>query len=309
MSTPILEVLRERLPDAKIEYLTYPFFAPALQGHPGCDRVLTMPSKAGPRATLAIAKELRNPRIDWFLDTLGNPRSAFLMSLSRPRHSVAPYRGFRSRLYEHSQRHEHGERSAVRHQLDTLSPLFGWVDERQPKLYVEDSEREDIASRLDIEAGEDIVVVHPGATKPERAWPVERWPSLIAELQHARPSVTVLVITQPGWDDEAIQIVGACSGNVSQLPALDLRSLMALISFAKLYVGNDGGILHAAVALQVPTVGIFGPTEDDVWFPYARWGPYRVCSAERAGQAVPARPDAEVDDVIGAVEEVWSWPG
>ena len=310
MSTPMLEVLRERLPHATIEYMTYPFFAPALQGHPGCDRVLTLPSKAGPRATLAITKQLRTPRIDWFFDTLGNPRSSFLMSLARPRHSVAPYRGFRSRLYEHTQHHEHGERSAVRHQLDMLTPLLGWVDERPPKVFVEESERQEIAERLDIEVGGDIVVVHPGATKPERAWPIERWPALIAELKRERPDVRVLVVTQPGWEDAARQIVEASNAGVRQLPALDLRSLMALVSLASLYVGNDGGILHTAVALRVPTVGIFGPTEDDVWFPYARWGPFRVVVASagpfRARQTVPARPDAAVGEVVAAIEEVLS---
>jgi len=309
MSTPMLEVLRERLPNATIEYLTYPFFAPALEGHPGCDRVLTMPAKAGPRATLAVAKELRAPRIDWFFDTLGNPRTAFLMSLARPRHSVAPYRGFRSRLYEYTQRHEHGERSAVRHQLDMLTPLLGWVDERLPRVYVEDGEREEIARQLDIEAGGDLVLVHPGATKPERAWPIERWPSLIAELQRERPGVRVLVVTQPGWEDAARRIAEATDAAVRQLPALDLRSLMALISLTSLYVGNDGGILHTAVALRVPTVGIFGPTEDDVWFPYSPYGPYRVvtCSAGpyRGGQAVPAGPDAGVGTVLAATREIW----
>ncbi len=312
MSTPMLEVLRERLPNATIEYLTYPFFAPALQSHPGCDRVLTLPSKAGARATLSVARELRTPRIDWFFDTLGNPRSAFLMALAKPRHSVAPYRGFRSRLYEHTQHHEHGERSAVRHQLDMLTPLLGWVDERPTKVFVDESEREEIARHLDIEAGGDIVVVHPGATKPERAWPFERWPSLIAELQRERPDVRVLVITQPGWEDAARQIVEASNAGVRQLPALDLRSLMALVSLASLYVGNDGGILHTAVALRVPTVGVFGPTEDDVWFPYSPWGPYRVAVGSagpyRGGRVAPAFPDAGVDEVFAAVEEVLSGP-
>jgi len=31
----------------------------------------------------------------------------------------------------------------------------------------------------------------------------------------------------------------------------------------------DGAIAHAAVALGRPTLALFGPTEPDVWFPYA----------------------------------------
>lgn len=136
MSTPMLEALREALPQTSIEYLAYTPFAPALEGHPACDRVLALPPKAGPAATLSVVRELRRPRVDWCFDTLGNPRSAILIALAAPHHSVAPARGIRSYLYEYRQRHESGERSAVRHQLDMLIPLLGRVDMRPTSLFV-----------------------------------------------------------------------------------------------------------------------------------------------------------------------------
>jgi len=35
----------------------------------------------------------------------------------------------------------------------------------------------------------------------------------------------------------------------------------------RFYVGNDSGISHLAVALGIPTVAIFGPTDQTVWAP------------------------------------------
>jgi len=301
MSTPMLEVLREALPQAQIEYLTAPAFAPALQGHPGCDRIHTLPLKPGVRTTLAVVRRLRSPRIDWVFDTLGNPRSAVLVALSHPRHSVAPDRGLRTRLYEHQQQHRPGERSAVRHQLDMLTPLLGRVEVRPTSLFVAEEERQAVSERLGIERGAELVILHPGATRPERAWPSDRWPALIAELQSLALGAQVRVITQPGWESAAQRIVDRASGDVERLPALDLRPLMALLTKASLYIGNDGGILHTAVALRVPTVGIFGPTLEDVWFPYGDWGAYRA--VKRAGeQAGP--PRALVEDVLEAVKSV-----
>ena len=40
---------------------------------------------------------------------------------------------------------------------------------------------------------------------------------------------------------------------------------MAVLSLADLWFGNDGGMLHAAVALGPATVGIFGPTKAGRW--------------------------------------------
>jgi ADP-heptose:LPS heptosyltransferase len=34
-------------------------------------------------------------------------------------------------------------------------------------------------------------------------------------------------------------------------------------------VTNDGSPLHVGPAVQVPTVGILGPTVPEIWFPYA----------------------------------------
>jgi heptosyltransferase-2 len=66
---------------------------------------------------------------------------------------------------------------------------------------------------------------------------------------------------------------------VVRLPAMDLRSFCAVVAAAPAVISVDGAIVHAAVALQRPTVALFGPTDATIWFPYTRFGPYRVVSA------------------------------
>ena len=43
-------------------------------------------------------------------------------------------------------------------------------------------------------------------------------------------------------------------------------------------IANDGGVMHLSVALGKPTVGILGPTEPEIWFPYGDMGPFRVAT-------------------------------
>jgi len=54
---------------------------------------------------------------------------------------------------------------------------------------------------------------------------------------------------------------------VSLAGRLSLGGLAALISQVDLYVGNDSGPSHLAVAVDAPSIRIFGPTD------IARWAP------------------------------------
>jgi heptosyltransferase-2 len=52
------------------------------------------------------------------------------------------------------------------------------------------------------------------------------------------------------------------------LDSLNLRELASVLSLLDLYISNDCGPMHIAVAVGTKTIGIFGPGEEDIWFPY-----------------------------------------
>jgi ADP-heptose:LPS heptosyltransferase len=65
-----------------------------------------------------------------------------------------------------------------------------------------------------------------------------------------------------GWPEDRplLNLVGRVS-----LPAL-----FVMLQNARLAVCNDSGLMHLAAAAGVPTVGLFGPSPDQL---YAPWGP------------------------------------
>ncbi|MCJ7526320.1 MAG: lipopolysaccharide heptosyltransferase II, partial [Candidatus Aminicenantes bacterium] len=42
---------------------------------------------------------------------------------------------------------------------------------------------------------------------------------------------------------------------------LTLRQTIVILARCRLFIGNDSGLMHAAAALAVPLVAVFGPTE------------------------------------------------
>jgi len=87
-----------------------------------------------------------------------------------------------------------------------------------------------------------------------------------------------------------------------------LRQALAIISMCGLWVGNDGGLLHAAVALGPSTVGIFGPTKADRWGynePRHRTIVRPLDGGSKDSMAIRASLDSiQPEEVLAAIEAV-----
>ena len=313
LSTPLLEVLRERFPDASIEYLATEPHVRVLESHPAVDRLHVLPARPGVVDLLRLVRELRaGPRIDWAFDLYSNPRSALIVALSGARQRVGSDRGLRARVYQHRRRRPPGDRSAIRHHLDKLVPLLGELPDPRPTSLAADGARgRAVLESLGVPVGR-YCLIHPGSTWPDKAWPEERWGQLMRGLDRDRTG-ELLVVCGPG--EAAMSGRVADAGRARLLPPLDIPDLSSILPEARLYVGNDGGVMHMAVAHGVATVGLFGPTEPGIWFPYEGWGPFRVlhgCDPERLdgsgnklsrlGPVTVAAVAATVDEVLEAVE-------
>lgn len=113
-------------------------------------------------------------------------------------------------------------------------------------------------------------VFSPGASSRRlaKAWDEKKFAQVIARLSMEFGLSCVLV----GGSDTA-EITGAISRHVEELLVggvnqvvdlagkINLRELSAVLKKAKLFVGIDSGVMHMASALDIPTVGIFGPTD------------------------------------------------
>lgn len=111
-----------------------------------------------------------------------------------------------------------------------------------------------------------LVVVHSGPTWAVKQWPVSHWQELCARLQ----SECGVAVVQAGADSHS----GDPTVSASRIPkALDwvnrltLEETAALLAQARLFIGVDSGLLHLANALQVPAIGLFGPTDPACFMP------------------------------------------
>jgi len=147
------------------------------------------------------------------------------------------------------------------------------------EIFLAEEEKKEAVAYLKkkgVDISRKIVGLHPGATWPAKMWPAERFAELIEKIREEL-NVQVAVTCGPG-DSKLVDSIGArVSGGAFFLGTLRLRTLAAVLSNFSVYVANDSGPMHIAVAVGTKTLGIFGPGEENIWFPYLP--PYYEASA------------------------------
>jgi ADP-heptose:LPS heptosyltransferase len=138
------------------------------------------------------------------------------------------------------------------------------------------------------------VCIHPGASVPERRWPVEQF-AVVAGAFAARGLRVVLTGTAPeaGLTEQVART--ATVDCVDLAGRTDLGVLAALLSEARLLVCNDTGVSHLAAALRTPSV-VLSTGENPM-----RWAPadgrrHRVLGGGRAIR--PAEVMAQAEELL-----------
>ena len=141
-----------------------------------------------------------------------------------------------------------------------------------PKLWIAAKHKE-LSEEL-IPAGGPVLAVGPTANWRAKTWRPENFAALIERLTAADgilPGARVAVL---GRDDErpmALRLISNIpdARRIDLVGKLDLLTAYACLERCGFYVGNDSGLMHLAAASGVPTLGLFGPTQESL---YAPWG-------------------------------------
>jgi heptosyltransferase-2 len=102
-------------------------------------------------------------------------------------------------------------------------------------------------------------VLGVGSTEMNRCWPPERFADLAGILlKNGYPAVLLLASAGESSLAEAVASSAFCGGRIRHAVGWPLASVVALLSRAKLFVGNDSGMLNLRAAVGGVAFGLFG---------------------------------------------------
>lgn len=109
-------------------------------------------------------------------------------------------------------------------------------------------------SILQLSDSDKVVAIHFGAHNPKRVIPEYLITKVITELNDRGFKIVLL-----GTEDDIAQEIIKKNNNIPIYKKLSLLEVKQVLKTSKLFIGADSGILHIASALNVPSVGVYGP--------------------------------------------------
>jgi ADP-heptose:LPS heptosyltransferase len=218
---------------------------------PGLERIIAVVKRKGGGHWLALWSAVVARRWDVVIDLRGSALAWLLFA--RRRFVLRPDRDLRHR---------------VRHYGD----LVGLDPPPEPRLWTLPA-HEEAAQRL-LPGKAPVLALGPTANWRGKTWRAERFAELGRRLVGeggplAGGRIAVFGAASERRDAEAV--ISALPGDrvIDLVGKVDLLTAYACLKRVALFVGNDSGLMHIAAAAGAPTLGLFGPSRDEL---YAPWG-------------------------------------
>jgi ADP-heptose:LPS heptosyltransferase len=262
LNTGYLPFLRERFPHAQIDYLIQKPYLTLLEDNPYLDNLVIMQKKTGlayyierNRTILVVRKR----RYDLIIDQLRGSGSALITLFSGAKYRLGWELKRWNWVYNY-RRKRTNDRYYSLMKFHVLEPLG--INETPHELYykIKDASQAKIDYWLQ-SAGlheKEFIVFSPGTPVLAKKWSLDSFADLADHIQQNHP-FKVILLWGPGEEQDCQQIITKMHSQVILAPPTTFNEAAALLKRAKLYISQDGGINHVAIAVQTPSIAIFGP--------------------------------------------------
>ena len=284
LATPIFRAARAQWPDAHIALLTGKNARVLLQNNPYLDEIWEFDpykSDKGTRAYLHLVQRLRAGHFDLCLALNRSFHSALTPWLG----GIKTRAGFESEgrgpLLNCRVDYDR-EKSEIACYFDVLRAVAPNAPVNPAlELWISADETSRAQEHLTEAWSERVpreylVGIQPGASQARKRWSAAGFAAIADQLVALNPHLRLALIGGPDEKDATEEMLSLCGPEakaraISFAGGCDLRESLALVSQLGLFLGNDTAIMHSAVALGVPTVALFGPTNP------RKWGNYGPC--------------------------------
>ncbi|MFI4966605.1 MAG: glycosyltransferase family 9 protein [Caulobacterales bacterium] len=295
LSSGLVKRLSDEIPNARFTVVAGPAAAPLFEELPTLDRIITLAKTKNRGHWFELWREVRGTRWGLVVDLRGSGLSRFISTRRRAiwRKASGP---------------------AAHKVIEAARVLKIEDDPAAPYLFTS-PETEARAEELTAGFGP-ILALAPAANWLGKTWPLERFSRVAMRLLDPEGPMKggrLMVLGGPedGKLAKGLRDVVMRNQFINLTEDTDLLTAHACLKRARLFIGNDSGAMHLAAAAGAPTLGLFGPSDEQLYGP---WGENtRVARGPRSyeqiravdpgfGQALCHMMDLTVETVAEAAE-------
>ena len=273
-STIICNNLKAKFPDAVIDYMCYPNSVDVLKENPSIDNIIPLSNKVR-KSTPSLFKfifKIRSNKYDVVIDVYSKLETNLITLFSGAKYKVSYRKWYTKAFYNYTYERldavesEHG--LAIENRLMLLKPLISEkITNVKPKIFLKDSEINNTKNLLkshQVDPEKPLIMFGILGSETYKTYPLEGMAKII-DFTVAKTKDTIIFNYVPFQKDLALEVYNYCNEETKKHIILDLyftelREFLALLSQCEMLIGNEGGAVNMAKALDVPTFSIFTPS-------------------------------------------------
>ncbi len=138
-----------------------------------------------------------------------------------------------------------------------------------PKIWISKETLSDAKKYLNNYPGP-YISIGPTANWAAKVWPTDNFVSLINRILNIKElrDSKVILVGGPGEEIIGEELCKKLTDiELINLIGIPILPTAAIFSLSKIFIGNDSGLMHLSAATGIPTLGLFGPTDDKLYSP------------------------------------------
>lgn len=254
MTLSLLEGLRKESSGMRYVVAADPLVASLFQDDSACEEIISFPKQKASLHWFQLWRRTVARSWDWVADTRGSVISYGLFAKERYIWRKTP--------------------NDQRHKVEQVSAMAA-LPASCPRIIVSDERKHAMKNLL---PDAPLFVVAPVANWIGKQWPMAHFKEIITQFCETYKDAHVLVVAAPS-ENVQLQILRdfpadriTFSTDLAKQHTLSLIDMAALMSHGLLFLGNDSGLMHMSYALDVPVIGLYGPSRDAIYGPYPASG-------------------------------------
>ncbi|TGV02988.1 glycosyltransferase family 9 protein [Flavivirga rizhaonensis] len=278
-SSILFEALRLKYPKAQLDYLINEHTFPVVENNPNIDNfvLFTKQDELSKSNLLKFARSVGNKKYDIVVDTYSKLSSNLISLFSGAKTKISYHKYYTTLFYHYNikrEKHNDGKAGlAIVNRMQLLAPLGIETSFIKPKIYLTEKEifnSKEFLESYQIDFSKPLYMISVLGSGKNKTYPFNYMAEVIDTLVK-ETSGQILFNYIPKQETEARAILDLCKPETQKnihfnIFGKSLRAFLAITSHCDALIGNEGGAINMAKALNIKTFAIYSP-----WIDKATW--------------------------------------
>ncbi|WP_299335770.1 glycosyltransferase family 9 protein [uncultured Psychroserpens sp.] len=272
-SSILFEALKAEHPNSELHYVINSHTYPVVENNPFVDKFVFVTPEIEEKKSLFLSflKSIKKEKYDAVIDVYSKFSSNLMTKFSGAKIKISKKKWYTSHYYTHTFKEATTPKTnaglAIENRLQLLQPLCNSIPEKlQPKVYLTDNEIKTSKQFLidsNIDLSKPLFMISVLGSGENKTYPLPHMADLIDTIVEETNGQIVFNYI-PKQITEAKTVYNFCNKKTKSHIFFDvfgksLRDFLSITHHCTALIGNEGGAVNMAKALNIPTFTVFSP--------------------------------------------------